>query len=195
MFGQWQQRAMVMKFSKKNMNLDWKIEIKDAAGAVAPASSMHEIYSYVQPPLDDWIYACGYRWEDPTQETYRKAVTLKMSTNGDVQALHVWGDAAAVTNRDTCRAVAYDSTRGEVVFMLETTSSVLRPDYERYSRYSASDADILMVVMRPSGAFVTAFNINMDTASVSLGVGGHSMYVLGDDYIFGGMSFGYKTKY
>jgi hypothetical protein len=30
LLGQWQQRAMIMKFAKKNMNLDWKLEIKDA---------------------------------------------------------------------------------------------------------------------------------------------------------------------
>jgi hypothetical protein len=38
MFGQWQQRAVILKFSKSNMNIDWKVEIKDANGAVAPAA-------------------------------------------------------------------------------------------------------------------------------------------------------------
>jgi hypothetical protein len=60
LIGQWQQRAVIMKFSKMNMNLDWKLEIKDSSGSAAPASEMHEIYSFVQPDLDDWIYACGY---------------------------------------------------------------------------------------------------------------------------------------
>jgi hypothetical protein len=49
---------------------------------------MTEIYSYVQPPLDDWIYTCGYVWVDPSQETYKKAVTMKVNTDGQVQFLH-----------------------------------------------------------------------------------------------------------
>ena len=53
---------MVMKFAKNNMNLDWKLEIKDATGLAAPDSEMNEIYSYVQPINDEWIYACGYKW-------------------------------------------------------------------------------------------------------------------------------------
>lgn len=50
LLGQYNQRASVMKFEKRSMNLDWKLEIKDPDGAAAPASAMHEIYSYVQPP-------------------------------------------------------------------------------------------------------------------------------------------------
>ena len=75
---------MVMKFAKNNMNLDWKLEIKDATGLAAPASEMNEIYSYVQPINDEWIYACGYKWEDPLQETYRKAALMKLSTDGQI---------------------------------------------------------------------------------------------------------------
>jgi hypothetical protein len=152
---------------------------------------MHEIYSYVQPPLDDWIYACGYKWEDPTLESFKKAVTLKVNTDGQLQFLHQWGDTG---NKDACKAVAHDHTRNEIVFMMETTTGALRPDYARYSRYSASDADILMIVMNPGGGFAKGFNINMDTASISLGIGTHSFSILHEDYIFGGQSFGFKTK-
>jgi len=84
LFGQFTQRGMVMKFAKNNMNLDWKLEIKDATGADAPKSEMNEIYSYVQPINDEWIYACGYKWEDPTAETYRKAALMKLSTDGQI---------------------------------------------------------------------------------------------------------------
>jgi hypothetical protein len=79
----------MMKFSKKNMNLDWKLEIKDVdEPSNAEKTEMTEIYSYVQPPLDDWIYTCGYVWVDPSQETYKKAVTMKVNTDGQVQFLH-----------------------------------------------------------------------------------------------------------
>jgi len=74
----------------------------------------------------------------------------------------------------------------------------MRPSYSDYSQYSANDADILIVVMRPGGTFVRGYNINMNTASVSLGIGTHSMFIRGQgmetEYIFGGQSFGYKTK-
>jgi hypothetical protein len=182
-----------MKFSKMNMNLDWKLEIKDSSGAAAPASEMHEIYSFVQPALDDWIYACGYVWDDPTLETYKRAVTMKVSTDGQLQFLHQWGTETS-GNKDACRAVNHDSARGEIVFMIEATSPSLRPDYSTYSSYSGSDADMVIVVMRSGGSFVKGYNINMNTASVSLGIGTHSFYIRGDDYIFGGQSFGYKTK-
>jgi len=50
LLGQYNQRASVMKFEKRTMNLDWKLEIKDPTGLPAPTSAMNEIYSYVQPP-------------------------------------------------------------------------------------------------------------------------------------------------
>lgn len=154
LFGSFQQRASVIKFYKKNMNIDWKLEIQSAGNALAaPFSEMNEIYSFVQPPNDkDYIYACGYKWEDPTKETYRRAATMKMSTDGFVQFLHVWG--TSVTSKDVCRAVSYDQTRNEVVYLFETTSSQLRPNYNRYSAYSAANSDALIVTMRPSGVFV-----------------------------------------
>jgi hypothetical protein len=161
---------------------------------------MHEIYSFVQPDLDDWIYACGYRWDLDAQnipkETFKRAVTMKVNTDGQLQFLHRWGKNAqnGADQKDTCRAVSYDKTRGEVVFMMEVTSDSLRPSYSQYSSFSAGDADIFIAVMRSGGSFVKGYNINMNTASVSLGVGTHSFFIRGQDYIFGGQSFGYKTK-
>ena len=206
LIGQWEQKATIMKFSKKNMNLDWKLQIKshDTGSSScleqSGCSDMHEIYSFVQPPLDDWIYACGYAWENPTLETYKRAVTMKVNTDGQLQFLHKWGKNYPTGNKDACRAVNYDSERGEVVFMIETTNqdSGMRPSYNTYKDYSANDADILIVVMRPGGTFVRGYNINMNTASVSLGIGTHSFFIRGTgtntEYIFGGQSFGYKTK-
>jgi len=191
LFGQFNQRASIIKFSKSNMNVDYKLEIKDATGAVAPASEMHEIYSYIQPANDESIYTCGYKWENPTEETYRKAVTMKMSTSGDVQMLNVWGESS---NYDVCRAVSHDKTRREIAFLLEVTSPSLRPSYSKYSRFSGDNSDIMIIVMRESGAIVEGFNINMDTASISLGVGDHSFFIKDEYYIFGGQSYGFKTK-
>lgn len=88
---------------------------------------MNEIYSYATSKTDkQWIYACGYKWIDPTQETYRNAVTMKMSNNGQIQFLDVWANSK-IDQRDTCRAVSYDEKKNEVVYMLEVTSNTLRP--------------------------------------------------------------------
>jgi len=109
------------------MNLDWKLQIKsnepeNVHAAASGYSAMNEIYSFVQPPLDDWIYTCGYVWDDPSLETYKRAVTMKVNTDGQLQFLHKWGTTYKTNNKDACRAVNYDSGRGEVVFMIETTN-------------------------------------------------------------------------
>jgi hypothetical protein len=155
---------------------------------------MNEIYSYAQSEKDkQWLYACGYKWVDPTQETYRNAVTMKLSNSGDVQFLDVWANSK-VDQRDTCRAVTYDEGRQEVVFMLEVTSNVLRPNYNNVYRYSASSADAMIVTMRPGGQYLKGLNINYDTASISLYVGGDSLFVHDNYYYFGSYSWGFKTK-
>jgi hypothetical protein len=155
---------------------------------------MNEIYSYVQPQRDkQWIYACGYKWVDPTQETYRNAVTMKLSNSGEIQFLDVWA-SAKVDQRDTCRAVSYDETNDEVVYMLEITSNTLRPSYNSVYRYSASNADAVIVTMRPGGQFLKGININYNTASISLYIGGNSLFVHENYYYFGSYSWGYKTK-
>lgn len=117
---------------------------------------------------------------------------MKLSTEGTVQFLHQFGDLA---NNDACKSVAFDQDNRAVVFLLETTSPSLRPDYARYSRFSKTNTDILLITMRESGAFVSGFNINMDTASVSLNLGTHAFFVQDNYYVFGGHSYGYKTKF
>jgi len=53
LIGQWNNRASVIKFQKRNMQVDWKLEIKDPNGLAAPVSVMNEIYGYVQPEESD----------------------------------------------------------------------------------------------------------------------------------------------
>jgi len=195
LFGQFNQRASAIKFSKRDVNVDWKLEIKSAdSSKAAPISEMNEIYSYAIADDDkQWIYGCGYKWVDPTQETFRNAVTMKMSNKGQVQFLDVWA-GAMVDQRDTCRAVTYDEGKREVVFMLEVTSNVLRPNYDSVYKYSADRADAHIVTMRPGGQYLQGYNLNYYTASISMYVGGHSMFVQDDYIFFGSYSWGFKTK-
>jgi hypothetical protein len=164
------------------MTVDWKLEIKDPTGKTAPYSAMSEIYSYVIPKYQGVIYGCGYQWIDPTSEKNKKAVAFKMDTEGVVQFMYVWGESLG---NDLCRAVSYDESNQEAVYMLEVTSKSLRPDYDRYKYYSANNYDLLIVKITDSGTITSGLNINMDDASISLGVGGHSMFILGNDYVFG----------
>jgi hypothetical protein len=99
---------------------------------VGHTSDMAEIYSVVQAEDDkEWIYGCGYKWVDPTQEKEKNAATFKMSVDGDVKFLDIWAPTFK-TSKDTCRSVAFDKASGDVKFMLEVTSSSLRPNYKSY---------------------------------------------------------------
>jgi len=70
---------------------------------------------------------------------------MKVTKNGEITFLRLWGDNYG---KDKCKAVSFDTLKYEVVFLLETTSPSLRPDFSRYASYSANDADILMIVMK-----------------------------------------------
>lgn len=174
------------------MAIDYKLEIKDPNGLAAPQSAMNEIYSYVIPQYQSNLFGCGYQWIDPVAEKYRKAVAFKADLEGEIKWMKVWGNNLGT---DLCRAVSYDNDRAEAVFMLEVTSQELRPDFSRYSPYSDSANDILIITIKDSGTIVSGFNINMGDAAISIGVGGHSFFVLNDDYIFGAQSWGFKTKH
>lgn len=78
--------------------------------------------------------------------------------------------------------------------MLEVTSNILRPNYNQVYKYSASNADALIVTMRPGGQYLKGLNINYYTASISLYIGGNSMFAHDNYYYFGSYSWGYKTK-
>lgn len=157
---------------------------------------MNEITSYVQPEKSDKIYACGYRWKDATTENPVKtsASMFKMDENGKVLFLYMFG-IRNEDNEDVCRGIDYDKDNREIVMILETTSSSLRPDYNLYSTYSAKNKDLLIITMKTDGRMLDAFNVNMNDAAVSLHVGDDSMFAYGSHYVFGGQSWGYKTIY
>jgi hypothetical protein len=49
--------------------------------------------------------------------------------------------------------------------------------------------------MRPDGRLLEAYNINMWDAEVDLHVGNNAMFAYENHYVFGGNSWGYKTRY
>lgn len=108
---------------------------------------MNEILAYAHSNKDEqWIYACGYRWTNPTQETYSNAATMKFSVNGDLEYVDVWS-RDKIDQKDFCRAASYDEKNNIVVFLMEVTSNELRPSYSSYYRYSSSNSDLLIVQM------------------------------------------------
>jgi len=195
LIGQFALRASVIKFDKGNAEADWKLEIKssDETNSPAPMSEMSEIYSYAQSSKDfNWIYGCGYKWINPDQRTHRNAVTMKMSTDGELQFVHVWA-SASVDQKDVCRSAAYDESREEIVFLMEVTSSTLRPNYNQYAKYSSAYKDLLIVRMSPGGTFNKAMNINYEGAAVDFLLGTHSFFIADGIYFFGSFSYGYHT--
>ena len=184
----------MMRFNKKDTYVDWKIEVKSASSEDAPLAEMNEIYSYAQSKDDkSWIYACGYKWVDPSQELYRNAATMKFSTQGDVQFIDVWAPDT-VDQRDTCRSVAFDEDSKEIIYLLEVSSELLRPSYSTNYKYSSENTEAMIVVMQPGGSFLKSYNINYGTSGISLHIGGHSSFVHDGSYFFGSYSWGYKTQ-
>jgi len=96
---------------------------------------------------------------------------------------------------DVCRAITYDEDNGNIVMALEAMSPHLRPSYTSYSAYSDLNSDVVIILMKDNGEIKKGYNINFGTASISMGIGGNSLFVLDGEYIFGGQSYGYKTKY
>lgn len=209
LLGQQNHRASVIKFQKRDMTVDWLLEVIDptttaatraTALATSSQSAMNEIYGYVQPPESNQIYACGYAWDNPRLEKTRTASMFQMDDEGDITVLYTFGDAASSTNvpntpADVCRAVAYDDTNQEVLFALEVTSRSLRPDYNDYAAYSADRTDVTIIRMKSGGKLVGAYNINFYDASISIGIGANALFTKDGEYIFGTQSWGYYTKY
>jgi hypothetical protein len=52
-----------------------------------------------------------------------------------------------------------------------------------------------MIMMRPGGILVEAFNINFEKASISINIGNNAFFNIDNDFIFGARSYGYKTIY
>lgn len=75
------------------MYVDWKLQIHQKDIQVGGYAEMHEIYSVAYNEDDtNWMFACGYKWQDPNNEISRNAVTMKMNTDGDIEFLDVWGN-------------------------------------------------------------------------------------------------------
>lgn len=49
--------------------------------------------------------------------------------------------------------------------------------------------------MKEDGRLLEAYNINMHDASIDLYVGNNAMFAYDNHYVFGGYSWGYKTRY
>jgi len=79
--------------------------------------------------------------------------------------------------------------------ILEVTSPSLRPDYYLYSKYSSERRDLLIVTMKEDGRLQEAYNINFNDASIDMYVGVNAMFTVDNHYVFGGYSWGYKTRY
>jgi hypothetical protein len=187
-------KAAIFKFDKKTARLEWRLEINDNGATTTPNSKMTDVLAYVQPEGQRYIYACGYAFEDATTDsTNKRAVMFKVSDDGDMQYMYRWGQGLA-EQPDNCRSIAYDYQQKHVVALLEATSPNLRPDYAKYQRYSEKNSDTVLIIMKDGGAIMYGHNINMHTASVSMKLAENSMFVLGNHYVFGGMSYGYKTK-
>jgi len=190
-------KAGIMKFDKRKAQLDWRLEINsqtEASPTTTPTSEMTDVLSYVQPEGQGFIYACGYAFTDATSDSVTKyATVMKLSEDGNVQYAYRWGEGNA-DQPDTCNSVTYNEEKREVVLVLQATSPGLRPSYSSYSTYSSKNSDALIVILKDGGTIMYGYNINMDTAAVSMWLGENSMFVLGNHYIFGGQSYGYKTK-
>ena len=168
------------------------------------ATHMTEILSAVQPFGSDFLWCAGYALRDSTnEESGRYAVVFKMDQDGEIKFLYKWGqytgvsatDSNAFANNDVARAINYDDFKKEVIVLMEVTSKDLRPDYDKYSAYSSLNSDILIVIIKTGGQVMEGYNINMDKASIGLQIGDGSFFVLGNQYVFGGQSWGFKTVF
>jgi hypothetical protein len=183
---------------------------------------MHDILSYVQPPNSGALYACGFSWTDATLEhQYKKwAGVFKMdSDSGEILFMKQWGKPVAQTDTPTpaastkdertdanadsniCRSIAYDVQTRQVVFLMEYVQNDLRPRAINYAGFqdrpdaSYNNADLVVVRMDESGNMISGLNVNMQKASITLGIGEQSLFIHKQHLIFAGQSFGYYTKF
>jgi hypothetical protein len=94
---------------------------------------------------------------------------------------------------DVARAINYDDIRKEIVVLMEVTTPGLRPDYDKYKLYSNTSSDLLIVTIKTGGQIMVGYNINMDKADIGMKIGDGAFFVLGNQYVFGGQSWGFKT--
>jgi hypothetical protein len=82
-----------------------------------------------------------------------------MDQDGEIKFLYKWGEhtsdpivnSNAANIHDVARAINYDDMRKEMVVLMEVTSKGLRPDYSKYSTYSANSSDVLIVTIKTGG--------------------------------------------
>jgi hypothetical protein len=121
-----------------------------------------------------------------------------MSTDGYMYFMKSWGTPVlddTDSSPDVCRSVTFDYANNQVVFLLETISEELRPDFDQYRDYSYKTADMLAIIMNPDGDLREAVNLNFDNAAVTFGIAEQSLFIHNDRLVFGGQSFGFKTKF
>ena len=62
-------RASIVRFDKDNMRVDGLLQVENRFGEAAPASEMNEILSYIEPNREGSVFACGYKWLNPSTMT------------------------------------------------------------------------------------------------------------------------------
>jgi hypothetical protein len=200
-------RATVIKFNTRSFSRDYMLQIHDRDWATPEivddenkaASPMHDIVSIVQPTNMDAIFACGYGFLDGTSESVQKVATVfKMSTEGYMYFMKSWGTPVLDDNDsspDVCRSVTYDYANDQVVFLLETMSEELRPDYDTYKDWSYKNADLMVITMNQDGTLKQAVNLNFDAAAITFGIAEQSLFIHDNKLVFGGQSYGFLTKF
>ena len=156
------QLGTVIKFAKRNMQVDYRLEIVDPNGVAAPTSPINEITAYKQ--VRNQIFACGYSYDTPNDadtpavapalpKDTSSASIFQMQETGVVNHLYTFGtyNSATSTQHDVCRGVTYDAINDQVIFLLEATSPSIRPDFRRYESFSKNDKEITMIMMKPGG--------------------------------------------
>ena len=147
---------------------------------------MTDILDYVQPVGYNSLFVCGFAFDDAENEGTKKyAAFMKVTSNGRVEQFYRWGQGLD-NQPDNCRSIAFDYNKREIILLLEVTSENLRPDYSSYSTYSSLNSDTLLVRLQDNGEIIKGYNINFDTASVSMKLGESSMFVLNNHYVFAG---------
>ena len=78
--------------------------------------------------------------------------------------------------------------------LLEVSSESLRPEFDEYDEYSGQNTDILIITMKTNGQIVSAQNINMQRAAISLHIGSNSAFAWQNYFVFAGYSYGFYTR-
>lgn len=124
--------AIVIKFSKNNFSIDWKI---------ITTVEMSEILSVVQPNDSNYLWFAGYVYRSDENPSDRIASVMKMDENGDILLVKQWGESigdsstpvSSIPVDDIARAISFDEERSEIVILMEVHTENLRPDFAEYS--------------------------------------------------------------